>query len=378
MVKLLRIVQLSVLLPLSFAFGPKGIKHAETPLQEVKTCFEGYVLYSDGTCVQEINEDPNPICPQGQVGGQGCRVEVPYVMKCPDGYASDTTGQCSHLVTIDATYFCPVGFEDNGEDCIQMIPSETIVTCEDGELIGQQCVNVERVAYTVSAYCPDDTVVEDGSCWRILENFDCTGHFVCEPACDESGCGESAKGKSKLRRLKAKEKKRKQQEVPISTTQSLVAVSAPRASRVTLVQQICQRRIEVAPNIEKSCPMNFIDDGDSCLKEELTPPQVLCATTGSSITGNCPPTVHRSVKIPRCPDNNAPVNYHQCDSIVIAPPIVYCPSGFQDNGFACEGFLPPPLECSGDLQLINGRCVGRRVREALTFRLADEFGQKSK
>lgn len=66
MFKLL-IFALLIFLPSVLAFGPKGPKHQEEfGISEVKTCFDGYTLMNDGTCMIQIVEDPLPLCPEGQ------------------------------------------------------------------------------------------------------------------------------------------------------------------------------------------------------------------------------------------------------------------------------------------------------------------------
>lgn len=281
---------------------------------------------------------------------------------------------------IDATFYCPAGFSDNGSDCIEMVVSDTVVTCETGELIGNNCVVIERQPYIVNAQCPPDTKVDDNICWRVIEEFDCTGRFICQQACDELGnCSEvrmPGKGRAKLRMLKPKDKKRMQhEEIP---NEDLVAVSKPYTNSIQLIRQICHRRVAVEPTIETSCPADFLDEGSGCIKELLTPPQVVCAESGEiALAGGCPPIVHRTAKIARCPEGT-PVVDDQCDSLVIAPPLTYCPTGFDDNSAgACEGYLPAPLECATDLQMVDGRCLGRRIRQALTFRLAENFRPES-
>lgn len=66
MFKLFKLIVLFWNVLMVFAIGPKGLKNQEVAPNEVRTCFEGYLLYSDGNCVQEINEDPIPVCVEGK------------------------------------------------------------------------------------------------------------------------------------------------------------------------------------------------------------------------------------------------------------------------------------------------------------------------
>lgn len=101
-------------------------------------------------------------------------ITVPYITRCPPGYAA-SNGECVEAKDTPLAYFCPVGFEDDGTDCVQSIPGDIVASCNEGELIDGLCVLRERAPHLVTPKCPEGSQAEkDGNCWKIVDTFDCT------------------------------------------------------------------------------------------------------------------------------------------------------------------------------------------------------------
>lgn len=146
------------------AFTPAP-KVPEVAIQSVATCYQGYTLMSDGTCVKEIVEEPTPA-----VGD----ITVPYITQCPPGYIA-SSGQCAKSAEVPLSYFCPVGFDDDGIGCSQSTPGEVVTSCSDGELINGVCILMQKAPFLVTPKCPEGSEVErDGNCWKTIGTFDCT------------------------------------------------------------------------------------------------------------------------------------------------------------------------------------------------------------
>lgn len=135
--------------------------------QTVATCFAGYTLYSDGSCVKEIDE------PAIQSTGE---VTLPYILTCPAGYEPTPDGICARSTYGAPDFFCPVGYADDGAFCTSTngspLPEKV---CDMGELVGNNCIARITAPYLVTPECPEGSVAEeDGGCWKIVDTFDCT------------------------------------------------------------------------------------------------------------------------------------------------------------------------------------------------------------
>lgn len=323
------------------------------PRNEVKTCFEGYTLSHNNLCVQDIDEEPHAACANGSLDGKGCRVEVPKVKRCPDGYTLDASNNCSYIATVGLQYFCPAGFYDDGNDCVMSTPGEVTHFCKpDAEMIGDQCVRLQKAEPIVTVTCPEDADLEDGTCWKTAETFDCH-HHTCDKKVKGACPAEEAQpppSNANLRMLLTGAGKEEQ----------LVPVTPPKAFKVVVVSQSCAKKYEVPTVVQKTCPEGFSADGESCFLQEFLPLQSKCVATGGPADA-CPTIVKKSPKLARCPDGSLSVK-GKCEQVVATEGVQYCPSGFvEKDELLCEGYIEAPLECSPDLLFKNGRCIGKRT-----------------
>lgn len=383
--------------------------------QEVATCYQGYTLLSDGKCVKEIVEPATPA--EGDV-------TVPYITRCPDGFYA-MEGSCVRSQDVPLAYFCPVGFADDGNSCAQTVPGETVTSCNEGELVGGACILTQRAPHIITPRCPEGSAVEkDGNCWKVVETFDCTPSTGKEPLVGRVIAPQPrtvplgkkiivSKG-AKLRSLHGKKKaaapvqaprlpyshptknsvpgKLVEEEQPIAVAtpapvpapkvgcpkKEMVSVSAPRPTKVGVASQTCEKKVQVDAVAIVSCPEDFEDMGEECVREVTTPPNTLCLSNGST-TGACPPFVRRVPKYPQCPDGGNPNAFGKCIQIENAAAEHLCAEGFKDTGNGCTANVKSGgLECRPGLTLVGEKCVGKSVRPSVSLTLKAKPGCENK
>lgn len=391
--------------------APKPKVPEEVMAQQVATCYQGYTLMSDGTCVKEIVEEP--ALAKGQI-------TVPYITRCPAGYVAKD-GTCTQTTEQPLTYFCPVGFSDDGSSCAQTIPGEVVTSCNEGELINGVCILTQKAPHLITPKCPEGSqVAKDGNCWKVVETFDCTpktgkeaisGRVIAaaKPAVPLGKKIIVSKGKGGLRMLHPTKESLNTKlpythptkhsvtgvlvtgkDEPTTTptpvmvsvakpcpSKEMVSVSPPRPTMVSPISQMCAKKVVVDAVAIVSCPAGFEDFGESCVKETVAPPMNVCMTNGS-MEGACPPLIKRVPKFPKCA-NGTPAAGDMCLTTTTAPAENVCAEGFTDTGNGCTAMVKSGgLECPPGLQLLNGKCRGKSVRPSVSVTLKAKPGCESK
>lgn len=359
--------------------------------ETVQTCFTGYVLTPAGNCVKEVNEPASPVCPSGAWVDNGCELQVPYLVRCPPGYHAQPTGACTRTVPVSPQFYCPVDYYDDGASCARTTPGEVVTQCDIGELVGDTCITLQRADYLVNSVCPENSELEeDGNCWKIVDTFDCSeaprpeSHLIVAPK-QHVPLGKKVlvtRGKgAKARHLSGVVKLLpppvavavapvKQVVEAEPCPEEMVAVSAPRPTKVNVASQVCHKKVQVEAHAVSSCPPGYSDNGSHCILEKVTPATTICLS-GAARDGSCPPVTKRVPKYPGCPKNTTTIN-GECFSNESSESVHVCPTGFLDNGAACLGVVEAPRwECPPGLTLTNGnRCVGEKVRPPVTLQVA--------
>lgn len=387
----------------SFALGVlsvsgHGSEREDKPiLAPLYTCFDGYTLVESGKrCVQFLDEAPTPMCPPvksgeaGSVDEAGCRVQIPVLKRCDDGYVLSENGDCSYISYSTVKYFCPAGYTDDGTNCVQKLPGEIVTFCSEGTRVGEQCVKTHTVSAETVVTCPDGAVLEDGTCWHIADTYDCTGEFGCQ---EDGHTSRGQRGWTAARHLHASHLKSvglaesttwPTKEVVAATSiavkqpetaEVLVPVTAPRPFKVRIVSQMCQKLLEVPTVTLQQCPDGYIaretpakqslrDENterpsSECYVEEYFPLESECVETGGP-SETCPSKISYTPKQARCADGSLGKK-GQCEERVVVPGTEYCPPSFVREGTFCVGYLDAPLECAPGLTMnSSGRCVGTR------------------
>lgn len=346
----------------------------------VQTCLSGYTLTTEGNCVQDIDEPAAPSCSNDR---ENCTVVVPPIFQCPPGYTSVVLGQCNRTVEVPLQFYCPEEYYDNGNDCAKSDAGATVTDCDEGELVGDTCVTVQHVPADVKSECPQGTILEpDGNCWKTVDTFDCENipkpetHIIVPPK-RHVPLGKTVlvtRGKEPtLRHLKGTTVHHLPS-VPLQAAQpepcpeKMVAVTAPRPTKVDVVTRICSKKVQVPALVVTSCPPQFSQQNGLCVLRSITPPKTLCLS-GTLVNGNCPAIISHAPKVPGCPKNSV-MTEGRCYQIESTEGVTVCPAGFERNGSDCVGQLQDnALECPPGLTLIRDRCKGQKVRPALSLEI---------
>lgn len=148
----------------------------------------------------------------------------------------------------------------------------------------------------------------------------------------------------------------------------LVSVSPPHASKVSPISQTCARKVPVDAIAIISCPDDFQDLGEDCVKETTSPPTNLCLSNGST-EGNCPPTIKRVPKVIRCSDGKSPVD-GACIHTETTPEDKFCAEGYEEYKDSCIKFIKSSdYECPPGLKLNGDKCIGTSVRPSVSVTL---------
>lgn len=323
--------------------------------KHITACFDGYETTPEGLCLESVDEVPTAACPStGFVEGRRCRVRVPKLKRCEEGYTLTEAGECSSVTLTNTEYFCPAGFSDDGDRCVKRLPGETRSYCTEGQQVDDKCVQTLRVAAEQRTACPDGSTNRDGRCWKVVDSFDCTGEFECTRKCTDPGCRNHPGRLGVPRR-------------GLHGLSGLVPVSAPRPSKVNIVSQLCQRELELASVTTIHCPPGYIEESNQeCSHEEYFPLTTKCVETDGPVS-NCPPIVHTIPKQPRCPEGSKTTE-GGCERVHTVKQIEYCPPQFTPaDGSTCVGYIDAPLVCPSDLHMVNGRCVGTRLHPPIAL-----------
>jgi hypothetical protein len=363
----------------------------ESIVQEtVQTCFTGYVMTPAGTCVKEVNEPASPVCPVGAWVDKGCELQVPYLTRCPPGFQAEVNGECTKIEEVPPQFYCPVDFYDDGGSCAKTTPGQVVTQCDIGELVGDTCVTLQRADYTITSVCPPNTQVEaDGNCWKIVDTFDCSEakrqetHLIV-PKKQHVPLGKKVlvtRGKGLKGRRLGGVVKMVPPPVALAVAEPLppkaepcpeemIAVSAPRPTKVNVASQVCHKKVQVDANVVTSCPPGYGDNGSHCVLEKVTPANTICIS-GAAPDGSCPPVTKRVPKYPGCPKESISRD-GKCFINKVQESAHICPVGFLDSGSACVGVVEVPRwECPAGLTLAdNNRCVGQKIRAPITLRVS--------
>lgn len=348
--------------------------------ETVSVCYQGYKLRSDKKCVREIVEEPLQL---------GNLVNIPYLEKCPPGYENGKKGVCSNSFEVPPEFYCPVGWIDNVTDCITTEPPEYSTECPKGkkwEMVDGKCVFLHNAKRIVSTKCPDGShVEEDGHCWKTISTYDCTPETKeKKEEKKKEGKKREEKKKDKLRLLgekkdegHKKENEKKEEKKKAEILKEMQQVAAPRATKVGLASQSCERKILVEPFVMTSCPEGFYEDAnDECWKEEVTAPVRVCASKTKKDDTDCPGRQRAAPKVAKCPVGTDKKK-DKCVETHAVPPVNVCPPDWTDNGQGCTGHLDnvPSAECRPGLNLIDGKCVGDLVRHPVVLTLKVPEGE---
>jgi hypothetical protein len=340
--------------------------------KQLTTCFDGLRPTPQGMCLEHINESPTSVCAEtsDMLKENKCRLKIPMLKQCSEGYTKTPSGDCTSFVIEDATYFCPQGYVDDDNVCIQRLPGLVKATCSQGNLEGNSCVLTHIVPMDQKISCPEKSTPRDDICWKSVETFDCTGQYDCEKKCalDNSCRNHNGRNNSGRRGL--------------SDISGLVPVSAPRSTRVTIIKQLCQKEVQVPAIVTRLCPADYIQiSEDKCSRKTITSPQYTCVETNGP-PNSCPDVIKTTEKKSKCTEGSIPLPHGKCKRISTVPGVPYCPPDFVAIDTMCVTLVKAPLKCPPDLKLENGRCIGTRFYppvkvDTQTFQIIPEEGSSA-
>lgn len=303
----------------------KGGIAAPQRSQPIYKCAHGYQLQGK-KCIRDISEAANLFCPpgfmqQGSGKSLSCTKSAARVSRCPAGaLAEGKNCYIDEFASMIAN--CPQGYQDMGKQCVRQIQLPMVPRCEIGQLIGNECIQIDSTALIKESFCPAGYFESSKGCEKSIT-------YDCSPPGKKGG----AMGNPKLRFLGHKDHG--------SYASNFGKKGAP-APKIAVVQQMCKRS-EFAPRVKSArCPAGYMQAGKGCSKKIIAQPIMVCSKGGLD-QAMCY-TEEIVAPIRSCP--NGYLNRGaKCARRQNIPMESFCPAGMIDSGKGCSMSVPAQMRC---------------------------------
>lgn len=333
------------------------------------TCPVGYTLVGE-KCERELYQQPEVVCPIGELVGDQCVLQLPELSKCPEGFTRKDAETCAKLIYTEPLEYCPHGYTEEHGKCTKIVPGEIIEKCPVGVRQGDLCVLHKYQKPIVDTFCPPHSQEAHGKCF-VTELYDCTptkqkvivdkfpkqkkGVVVYqeEPLVEYEEVYEWGPCPAAPRYLKGGHHQPKFQKQP---KQCKVKVQKPKykIEKVEVVHRTCEKQVPVEPLVHTYCPAGFTETPEGKCLEIITHPIIRKCSVGGSVD-ECFSRVYAPFEY-ECPPPTVPRG-KKCVETLYAPVEHYCPPQSVATPEGCFTYHEPILVCEDGYDLEGDVCT---------------------